>query len=70
MLKAFFLFKAFMVLCEVASTVTLGKVRLLLHGQNISRMFTTGLSGTKGMNQVNELLTDQLHKLWTNWLRG
>lgn len=56
--------------CKVASAVVLGKVRLVLHGENTCRIFTMGLSGTKGMNRVNELLTDHLHKPWTNWLRG
>lgn len=37
-------------------------VRLVLYGQNTCYIFTMSLSGTQGMNQINELLTDQLHR--------
>lgn len=61
-LKVFFLSKAFMTLGGGINLI-LGKLRLVLYGQNTCHVFTTDLSGTERMNQASDCWQTTLAKV-------
>lgn len=61
-LKVVFLSKAFMTLGGGINLI-LGKLRLVLYGQNTCHVFTTDLSGTERMNQASDCWQTTLAKV-------